>query len=1108
MDYRIIEAYAAVIRSSRMIEAASEQGELFNEDELQKEVELCKSRIDAGKRGYTQTVAMYESLFGMPSVINPSGGEIALRLAEKDFFDADLRKLLFNPQQGLFAKKPKVTDYQRFCRSAQMLVMYYSEKLSRLEQQLVALRESAQSETETVRAGLECAKANVNEDDSRWNEYPLSHNNSNEIYIGDFEVPVEFDAVNNLCQLGIVEREYDSVWLQLPFTYNVYSPFSVLVSYTGDTREGETKLGNLIRSFMYQIIHSMPPYSYEFIYLDPTHGGATLRELLTELVGVVDGNAYQLHEKLYPNSVYRMLTLASNKEQVREQLKTLENRIAVINTICGGQPVAQFNAPQFDENGSIIEDNVGVIPQVFVFFENVHGVLDQSMTETLQKLADCAGSAGISLIATSVRENGQSLTAEELSLLKEDQLRDDLDHIEIMPGGCSLYIDAAAMGENADKNLFFNFNPRLDDICQEDFLKLVSKSFKPALTKETDYIKRLDLDSIWGKSNGDNEIRIPVGVNHRDHLVYIELGGPDGAHALLAGETGCGKSSYLHVIINGVIAHYKPTDVQLWLSDYKSAEFRRYMKNTPPHVTYVGVARSLEYTFSFIDRIHEEYERRLAAFGTCTSIAEYRKTYGQDSMPRILIVVDEFHAMSNHIKDFPEYKMKLASLLREMRAMGMTFLLADQTCGIGLQGLSADAMLQLTCRMAMRTTDAEYNAVFNITNAKDVIQTQDKFEVTLQRLVTQVDSLGKTSTRIYYEHCKTLHIDVDLRNKIAQRSIEMYGPAKDPMLVEEADRVAVDWEQIAREEVKLPTQRGIPIYMGTPVTLSKFFSFRLMANYGQNVVNVVPREEVLSSIFAIQLENIRRQGDYEIYIIADENDSQFCICEEWLNEQAKSDSHIHIATYIGDICDIILQLRKTMIKRRRMRNYKRIAVFWMGLFDIAREMEHLPNVRPDSKQKVSVPTDDSLLDGANSLSAQFEALFGEGLDSFESTDDNETECEEEEMGYNANADISELMEEGPKRSIHNFCYYTSVNIALQTKCAPLIGTKASFTHKIALGIGKDESLDYFGASRLSVDAEGKPLDDKTAVYYNGRAGAQFMPFIIKMEAENSEPQRL
>ena len=1106
MDPRIIEAYATVQRGSQTMEGPADAVQILSEEELEQGIQLCKSRISAGRRAYEQTTALYRGLFGMPAACKLGGGEVALREAEKVFFDPALRKLLFEPQTGFLAKKPKAADYNRFCCSAQVLQEYYSERLFRLEQRRKELTGRDRPKMERIRAGIENARANVVIGAEHWNVYPPLPQCSKELYLGDLEVPVEADAAQPFRRLGIVEGDE---WLQLPFTYNVYKPFSTLISYKGDTREGEVKLGNMIRSLMYQIIRVMPPYSYEFIFLDPTHGGATLRELLTELGGVVDGNAYRLHQKLYPDCVYRMLTVAGTRERVRQELEKLENRIAVINGICGGQSVAQFNAAQFAPDGQIVEDNTGVIPQVFVFYENVHGILDSRTTEILQKLADCADIAGITLVATSVREENQSLTPEEQLLLREGQIRDDLDHIEIQSEGAGLYVDADTMGESANKNLFFNFQPCFEDIRQEEFLKLVSKCFRPSLEKETAYEKRIDLDSVWGKSDGSREICIPVAVNQRDKVVYLKLGGPSAAHALLAGTTGCGKSSFLHTIISGVITHYKPTDVQLWLSDYKTAEFRRYMKNTPPHVAYVGIARTPEYTLSFIDKLCREYERRLRAFETCTSVEEYRRLHGPDSMPRILIVVDEFHEMSDHVKEFPDYKTKLAYLLRETRAVGMTFLLADQTCGVGLQGLREDGKLQLTCRMAMRTSTAEYNAAFDITNAKEVIPTQGDFEVVLKRLTTQIDSMGKPVVRTYYEHCKTLFVHADRRGEIARKSIQLYGSAPDPMFVMPAERINVDWEEIEQEEAKMPAQRGVPVWMGVPVTLERFFQFRLMANYGENVVNVVPKEEILSSLFIMQLDSVRRQGNCEIYVIANENDSQFCFCEPWLNRQAAADPHIHIVTYIGDICSTVMQLREDMIRRRRMRGYGRIAVFWMGLFDITLEMGYLKADRPAGESS-GRSGENSLEDSVDSLNAQFEALFrgAPGMVAKKVPERSEySEGEVDDSLYNATGDIAELLQEGPKRSIHSFCYYTAVNIALKTKCAPLSGDKASFTHKIGMCIGKEESLDYFGAARLCVDAEGNALSDEVAVYYNGRSSTQFMPFIGEAENDYNEQQK-
>lgn len=1085
-----------------MVESAPSGGGKLCREDLKKAIDLCRDRVGAGERAYAQTMAMYQPLFGPPPAFHPGGGELALRAAEKDFFDSDLRKLLFTPERGLFARKPKAADYFRFCRSAQMLVAHYSELMPKLEQQLAVLEDAGQKLVDKVRLGMEKARFNVGTEG--WDSYPQATDASKELYIGDLEVPVEPEAVCNLKDLGIVETDLDIAWLQLPFTYNVYQPFSVMISYEGETREGELKLGNIIRSLMYQIIRTMPPYSYEFVYLDPMRSGSTLRELLTELGAVVDGNAYQLHEKLYPDSVYRMLTVASDKEQVREQLKKLERRIADINSICGGQSVMQFNAPQFDEDGNIKEDNIGVLPQVFVFWEDVHGVLDPGTTEILQKLAIGAASAGISLIVTSVRERGKSLTDEELLLLKEDQLRDDFDHIEILPNGCSLYIDADALGEATDKNLFFNFRPRLDDICRKEYLYLVNERFKPALTTETGYAQRLDLDAVWGQSNGDKEIRIPVGVNLRDKVTYIELGGSRGAHALLAGSTGCGKSSYLHTIIHGVLTHYKPTDVQLWLSDYKTAEFKRYMVNTPAHVAYVGVARSREYTMSFIDRIYDEYNRRVAAFGTCTSIAEYRRHHGADSMPRIFIIVDEFHKMSNHIKDFPDYKMKLAELLREMRAMGMTFLLADQTCGTGLQGLSDDAMLQLTCRMAMKTTDAEYNAVFNITNAKDVIQTQDVYEVTLQRMVTQQDSLGKVTTRCYYERNKTLFVNESLRDEIAVRCMEAYGPAREPFFVEEKERIEPDWAMINREEGDDADDcpNGISMCLGTPLSLERYFRFTLAANYGENIVNVVQNQHIFISIFATQFEIFSRQENSELYVMADENNSLYGNVESWLREFGEKHPNVHIVTYIGDICDAINTLQETVNRRRRMKTYHKIGVFWIGLEDIAYDMSYLPDARPNLKRNQAKQST-ALMQSASDLSLIFDSLFDD-VPTPVSIPDPEPEYEEDDSCYNAAEDITEIMSQGPKRGIHHFCYYTSVNVALQTKCAPLTGQKAAFRHKIALQIGKEDAMDFFGRSGLAVDSEGNPLADDVAVYYDGRNAIQYYPFLSKVELDRIE----
>lgn len=81
-------------------------------------------------------------------------------------------------------------------------------------------------------------------------------------------------------------------------------------------------------------------------------------------------------------------------------------------------------------------------------------------------------------------------------------------------------------------------------------------------------------------------------------------------------------------------------------------------------------------------------------------------------MPRILIVIDEFHKMSDHVRDDPEHKQMLTNILKEARSVGISLLLSDQTCGIGRRGLSEEGKEQLTLRMSMRSSIDEYNVIW------------------------------------------------------------------------------------------------------------------------------------------------------------------------------------------------------------------------------------------------------------------------------------------------------------------------------------------------------------------------------------------------------------
>ena len=70
-------------------------------------------------------------------------------------------------------------------------------------------------------------------------------------------------------------------------------------------------------------------------------------------------------------------------------------------------------------------------------------------------------------------------------------------------------------------------------------------------------------------------------------------------------------------------------------------------------------------------------------------------------MTRLLVIVDEFHVMSQHAQLEPDYKIKLENILSEARALGIILLLSDQAIVDGLRGLSDKGKKQIKARIAL-----------------------------------------------------------------------------------------------------------------------------------------------------------------------------------------------------------------------------------------------------------------------------------------------------------------------------------------------------------------------------------------------------------------------
>ncbi|MET1053163.1 MAG: FtsK/SpoIIIE domain-containing protein [Mycetocola sp.] len=176
--------------------------------------------------------------------------------------------------------------------------------------------------------------------------------------------------------------------------------------------------------------------------------------------------------------------------------------------------------------------------------------------------------------------------------------------------------------------------------------------------------------------------------------VTVDLVG-DGPHAIVGGTTGSGKSELLITWATSLAARHPPTEVTLLLIDFKGGAAFAPLLGLP-HV--VGVVTDLDTVSAAraLESLRAEVrfrERHLRA-NDARDIAEV------DSLPRLVIVVDEFAAM---LDGYPELHALFVDVAARGRSLGMHLILCTQRpAGVVKDSLLANCGLRMSLRVNNR----------------------------------------------------------------------------------------------------------------------------------------------------------------------------------------------------------------------------------------------------------------------------------------------------------------------------------------------------------------------------------------------------------------------
>lgn len=263
-------------------------------------------------------------------------------------------------------------------------------------------------------------------------------------------------------------------------------------------------------------------------------------------------------------------------------------------------------------------------------------------------------------------------------------------------------------GQNLEENVYNPILSNEDRFCPIDGYTKLPKDYKYdrsltfaalSFAKDSDF-RRKCIDYLNSGVQQDDEtpkideteyavttsvIEVPIGKTANGETVEFKMDVNRGHyHAFVIGETGSGKSRFLHDIIINMIAKYSPEDVELYLMDFKGVEFNPYRDIKHSRVILVDRADE-RITYEVIRELQQKMEERqkiLAAAGA-SDVDEFNKMSADKHISQIILVADECQTLFSD--DAKNNKLQrdmiatIALIAQQGRAYGVHLLLATQS---------------------------------------------------------------------------------------------------------------------------------------------------------------------------------------------------------------------------------------------------------------------------------------------------------------------------------------------------------------------------------------------------------------------------------------------
>lgn len=638
---------------------------------------------------------------------------------------------------------------------------------------------------------------------------------------------IEYD-INELCLCDFTREFIEKYYyfmckdgkLIIPYCAQFNSEFNYIFKFNGGDRQRVVKDACDMGMRLFMMI---PPGKVNFTFVDPVTLGESFA-LFTRLVDVDDRTSEIINGKIW-----------SSPSDIEDKLKIMTNHIANVTQRC-----LQGKYDSIFEYNKVAEQNAEAY-QIIMLMDYPAGLTEQSL-KLLEQIVTSGPKCGVFTIIYHNDDQYKKISEKSYPLLSNIEANFK----------CFTYSNNAQIINCSFASIKSSYlSWKLVSIPENDRLDAIIATLKKGIkTAEKVVIgieKVSDAESTETTKDG---IRIPIGIHGANEVQYLTLGVGGSHHALIAGVAGSGKSSLLHTIIIRSLTQYSPDELSIYLVDFKrGVEFKIYADYVLPSFKVVAIESEREFGYNILLALEREQKVRADLFkkSHVDKIEEYREL--GKKMPRILVIMDEFHELFSNTND--EFAKKSATIMerivRQGRAFGVHLILSSQSYS-NITGIDKSVFDQMSVRIVLKCSRADANLLLDNGSAEiDQISIDDPGRAVYN---------SEAGNKEYNSHFRVAYIDPEkhrsMLQEISDKTISYADKPTRILLSNIEDNKYSIFNQFATYESSCCPVPG-RLYIGEPLSVTNNMNMDLVRDDNSNLLMLGNDTEKARSMFAFAI---------------------------------------------------------------------------------------------------------------------------------------------------------------------------------------------------------------------------------------------------------------